>query len=78
MNEHVFEESLLLLVYGMGGVLVFLLVLVFLMNLSAAFFKKYQHLFPETQPSAPASKPKSADGNEDIAIAIAAVRSFLK
>lgn len=78
MNEHVVEESLLLLVYGMGGVLVFLLVLVFLMNLSAAFFKKYQHLFPEAPANAPLSKPKSGDGNEDIAIAIAAVRSFLK
>ena len=66
------KEGLVLLVIGMGTVFSFLILLVASMNLAAAFFKKYAHLFPEKQAAAPAP---AANPLTEIAVAIAAVRA---
>lgn len=75
MSENL-NEGLVLLVFGMGGVFVFLLVLVFCMSLSAQFFKRYAHLFPDKQPTVPAKKAASGAQEEElVAVALAAIRA---
>jgi sodium pump decarboxylase gamma subunit len=65
------REGLVLLVIGMGTVFSFLVLLVASMNLAAAFFKKFAHLFPEEQVEpAPTANPLS-----EIAVALAAIRA---
>ena len=71
------EEALELLVAGMGGVFLFLIILVILMGCTANFFKKYAHLFPEKEEPV-AKAPQKADSNVDIAIAVAAVKAYIK
>lgn len=66
-------QGLVLLVIGMATVFAFLVLLVIAMQLSAVFFKKYAHLFPEevAQPAAaPVENPAAA-----IAVALAAIRA---
>jgi sodium pump decarboxylase gamma subunit len=65
-------QGLVLLVVGMATVFAFLILLVVSMQASAAFFKKFAHLFPEevTKPTAPAANPAAA-----IAVALAAIRA---
>ncbi len=65
------EQGLVLMIVGMGTVFGFLVLLVTSMQLSAVFFKKFAHLFPEeaVSESAPV-KPTRA-----IAIALAAIRA---
>lgn len=65
-------QGLVLLVIGMATVFAFLVLLVVAMQLTAAFFKKFAHLFPEevAQTAAPAANPAAA-----IAVALAAIRA---
>ena len=66
------EQGLVLMIVGMGTVFGFLVLLVASMQLSAAFFKKFSHLFPEevAEASTPVTNPAAA-----IAVAIAAIRA---
>lgn len=68
------SQGLVLMVVGMGVVFAFLTLLVHAMSGSAAFFKKYAHLFHEEQPKQPGSR-KAAEDYSEIAIAIAAVKT---
>jgi oxaloacetate decarboxylase (Na+ extruding) subunit gamma len=66
-------QGLVLLVIGMATVFAFLVLLVIAMQLSAVFFKKFAHLFPEEvvqTATAPAANPAAA-----IAVALAAIRA---
>ena len=65
-------QGLVLMVIGMATVFAFLVLLVVAMQLTAAFFKKFAHLFPEevAQTAAPAANPATA-----IAVALAAIRA---
>ncbi len=65
-------QGLVLLVIGMATVFAFLVLLVLAMQGSAAFFKKFAHLFPEeiVKTAAPATNPVAA-----IAVALAAIRA---
>ena len=65
------EQGLVLLIVGMATVFGFLVLLVASMQLSAAFFKKFAHLFPEetVAETAPASPAQA------IAVALAAIRA---
>lgn len=65
-------QGMVLLVIGMATVFAFLVLLVIAMQLTAAFFKKFAHLFPEevAQTAAPAANPAAA-----IAVALAAIRA---
>lgn len=66
------EQGLVLLIVGMATVFAFLVLMVAAMNLAAAFFKKYAHLFPEEQPAVAAPKQ---DVGAEIAVALAAIRA---
>lgn len=59
---------------GMTVVFGFLITLVLVMKVITAFFKKFEHLFPEEVVTSKA--PVSASVDVDIAIAIAAVKNF--
>ena len=61
------------MVIGMATVFAFLVLLIAAMNASAAFFRKFAHLFPEEE--APARVRPAADPSEEIAVALAAIRS---
>ena len=74
----VLENGLELLVLGMGGVFVFLIIQVILMTITSSFFKKYAHLFPEEELKT-AAKPAAANRtNEEIAVALAALKAHTK
>lgn len=66
------NQGLILMIIGMATVFAFLVLLVVAMNGSAAFFRKFAHLFPEEKAAAPAPK---ADPAAEIAIALAAIRA---
>ena len=66
------EQGIVLLIVGMGTVFGFLVLLVAAMQLTAIFFSKFAHLFPEEvkTTAAPAANPTAA-----IAVALAAIRA---
>ncbi|MGE4488352.1 MAG: OadG family protein [Kiritimatiellales bacterium] len=66
------EQGLVLLVIGMATVFAFLILLVGAMLLTAKFFMKFAHLFPEAQPKAAAPK---TDAGIEVAVALAAIRA---
>lgn len=65
------EQGLVLMIVGMATVFGFLVLLVASMQLSAAFFKKYAHLFPEET----VSEAADASPVQAIAVALAAIRA---
>ena len=67
------EQGIVLMIVGMGTVFGFLVLLVVSMQLSAVFFKKFAHLFPEEV--AQASTPAATNPAAAIAVAIAAIRA---
>jgi sodium pump decarboxylase gamma subunit len=70
--ENIIGQGAVLMVIGMGVVFAFLTLLVISMNCSAAFFKKYAHLFPEEPVQGPARK--TGTDCSDVALAVAMVR----
>lgn len=66
------QQGLVLMVVGMATVFAFLVLLVAAMQLSASFFRKFAHWFPEEE-SAPAAA--ATDPVAEIAVALAAVRA---
>ncbi len=66
------DQGLTVLVTGMTAVFAFLVMLVVVMHISARFFRKFGHLFPE--PDCAASAPDPADLS-DIAVIIAVLRA---
>ena len=54
---------------GMSMVFVLLTVTIFAMQLSALFFRRYAHLFPEEECESPT--PVEASGHAEVAIALA-------
>ncbi len=65
------EQGLVLMIVGMGTVFGFLVLMVTSMQLSAAFFKKFAHLFPEE----PVSDSGTVSPAAAIAVALAAIRA---
>ena len=86
------EQGLVLMVAGMGMVFVFLTIMVLVMYAAAGFFRKYADFFepkkavaiaPKKAPQAalPKTTPKqgaAADTSAEIAVAIAAVKDYLR
>jgi sodium pump decarboxylase gamma subunit len=69
-----FMQGIVLMVIGMATVFAFLVLLIVAMNRSAAFFRKFAHLFPEEIPVS--AKPTAgADPLAEIAVALAAIKS---
>lgn len=71
-----FLQGLNLMVVGMLTVFLFLVLLVLAMMGAARFFKRYAHLFPEPEPKKHIEKISS--DHADIALAVAAVKDFIK
>ena len=67
-------QGIVLMVIGMATVFAFLVVLIVAMNRSAAFFRKFAHLFPEEEQS-PAKSASAMDPVAEIAVALAAIRA---
>jgi oxaloacetate decarboxylase (Na+ extruding) subunit gamma len=74
----VLSEGLRLMVVGMSVVFSFLILLVVAMKASAAFFKRFAHLFPEEQKPTTGLQRVAEDNHADIAVAIAAVKAYTK
>ncbi len=71
-------QGLVLLVSGMGIVFLFLALLVWVMNRSAAIVPRFNHILPDDEPKKkmrPAAKVAGDDETALIAIAIAAARA---
>jgi sodium pump decarboxylase gamma subunit len=64
------QQGLVLLIVGMATVFSFLVLLVVSMQLSAGFFRKFAHLFPEET-----TAPASSDPLAEVAAALAAIRA---
>jgi len=67
-------QGLVLMVIGMATVFAFLVLMIVAMNCSAAFFKKFAHLFPEEE-ATPAKVASATDPAVGIAIALAAIKA---
>ena len=70
-----FKQGLVLMVIGMATVFAFLVLMVWIMNGTAAFFRKFAHLFPEPQAAAPKKAAPAADPVAEIAVALAAIKA---
>ena len=68
-------NGLVLMVIGMATVFAFLVLMIVAMNSSAAFFRKFAHLFPEPQPASAPKKAAAADPSAEIAVALAAIKA---
>ena len=67
-------QGLVLMVIGMATVFAFLVLLILAMNGSAAFFRKFAHLFPEA--STEVAKPAAATNPAAvIAVTLAAIKA---
>ena len=67
-------DGLVLMVIGMATVFTFLVLLILAMNGSAAFFRKFAHLFPEETADAPKAAA-ATDPVAEIAVALAAIKA---
>jgi sodium pump decarboxylase gamma subunit len=65
-------QGIVLMVIGMATVFAFLVLLILSMSTSAAFFRKFAHLFPEEQA---VLQKSNADPAAEIAVALAAIRA---
>lgn len=68
------EQGSVLMIIGMATVFAFLVLMVLVMNSTAAFFSKFAHLFPEEQPAV-AKKATPVDPGAEIAVALAAIKA---
>ena len=67
-------QGVVLMVIGMATVFAFLVLLILAMTGSAAFFRKFAHLFPDA--STEAAKPAAATNpTAVIAVALAAIKA---
>ena len=67
-------QGLVLMVIGMATVFAFLVLMIVAMNRSAAFFKKFAHLFPE-EVNTPSKAASAMDPAAEVAIALAAIKA---
>ncbi len=67
-------QGVVLMVIGMATVFSFLILLIVAMSSSAAFFRKFAHLFPYEAADASKRAP-SADPDTEIAVALAAIKA---
>ncbi len=68
------KQGGVLMFVGMATVFAFLVLMVWIMTGTAAFFRKYAHLFPEETAAAPKAKT-AADPGAEIAVALAAIKA---
>lgn len=66
-------QGVVLMVIGMATVFAFLVLMIFAMSCSAAFFRKFAHRFPEE--SASATEAGGSDPVAQVAVALAAIKA---
>lgn len=71
--ENLMMQGVVLMVIGMATVFAFLVLMILAMSCSAAFFRKFAHLFPEEAEAAP--KKAATDPVAEIAVALAAIKA---
>jgi len=74
-------QGLVLLVSGMGIVYLFLTLLVWVMNRSAAIVPKLNHILPDEEPKKKKSRPAAAHaahGHDDAAVAVAIAAAYAR
>jgi sodium pump decarboxylase gamma subunit len=69
-------SGLFLMFIGMGIVFLFLVIMVTVMYISANLIKKFNKYFPEKEEVMDSGLTKAIDNHEDIAVAIAVVKSY--
>ncbi len=67
-------QGIVLMVIGMATVFAFLVLMILTMSGSAAFFRKFAHLFPEEEKT-PAKSVSVVDPVVEIAVALAAIKA---
>ena len=67
-------DGIVLMVIGMATVFTFLVLLILAMNGSAAFFRKFAHLFPDEAAEAPKGAA-AVDPAAEIAVVLAAIKA---
>ena len=67
-------QGVTLMVIGMATVFSFLVLLIVAMNCSAAYFRKFAHLFPE-EVREPSKAASASDPTAEIAVALAAIKA---
>ena len=72
--ENLMMQGFVLMVIGMATVFAFLVLLIVAMSTSAAFFRKFAHLFPEEEQT-PSKAAPAADPVAQIAVALAAIKA---
>ena len=71
-------QGMILLVSGMGTVILFLSLMVFVMQLTGAFFQKHADRFREQPETVSRIQRISSDDSDEIAVAVAALTAYLK
>lgn len=73
-------QGLVLMGIGMGMVFIFLIVMILVMNIEAALMKPLAKILPEPEEKVVVKAKKTivSENHEDVAVAIAAIRSFSK
>ena len=74
----ILTEGLKLMLIGMAIVFLFLIIMVIVMKITAFLLKKLERYFPEPEEIKPGTLKSAVESHEDIALVIAAVKSYLK
>lgn len=75
MSENIILDGVVLMVVGMSVVFAFLWLMIGAMNICAAFFIRFAHLFPETPAAAAKPATQKTEDLTEIAVALAAVKA---
>ena len=70
------QQGLTLLVAGMGGVFLFLAVMVLVMQFTGAFFRRFAHLFASESESESHIQRLAPDESAEIAVIVAAITAY--
>lgn len=71
MDLTLLKEGFFIMVIGMGTVFVFLIIMIYAMEISSAVLKVVGKYFPEEVPEVKTAKKKVNNSDEEIAVAIA-------
>ncbi|MCP4217985.1 MAG: hypothetical protein GY765_25300 [bacterium] len=72
------SKGIEIMLVGMTSVFVFLALLVLMVRLTNICLKQFNHWFAEHEEPRPSTIERVMGKNDDIAVAIAAVKSFMK
>ena len=71
------NSGLMISIIGMGVVMCFLVLMLYVMKITEKVMEKLAILFPEEVAEIPASRPSQSNNDSEIAVAIAAAKRFI-